>query len=311
MVDSLVSYLQSHEVYQTTDIPVPGPNEDYVDQFLFQTHRGYCNNFSSALAVMLRTLGVPTRWVTGYAVSAGTETAPGHSDEYMVTNDDAHAWVEVYFPDYGWIPFDPTPNFQIPFAAASASTSPIPGTTSQPPANATKPATTPGGAKTPSGASGANPPGSDTSGHTPGLRGGWLMLVAVVTALVLAGAIVVYYRFYRRGFGLRRLASRPGKEPQWAVREVCEFLLSQMRRRYRLGRGTTLRELWPALRQCDVKLEEFETWLKTVEGVLYGGAGLDENASEFVREKALDWLQRASRSGRRQDSPIDDIETNL
>ena len=48
------------------NVAVPGENEDYVDQFLFDTKRGYCDNFSTSMAVLLRTLGIPTRWVKGY-----------------------------------------------------------------------------------------------------------------------------------------------------------------------------------------------------------------------------------------------------
>ncbi|WP_284199643.1 transglutaminase-like domain-containing protein [Alicyclobacillus sacchari] len=124
MVTSLISYLRTHEEYTTTDVPKPAVGQDYVAQFLFQTHRGYCDNFSSALAVMLRTLGVPTRWVTGFAVSSANQTG---ADTYLVTDADAHAWVEVYFPEYGWIPFDPTPTFHMPFGTRVSAKGAAPG----------------------------------------------------------------------------------------------------------------------------------------------------------------------------------------
>ncbi|GMA63319.1 transglutaminase-like domain-containing protein [Alicyclobacillus fastidiosus] len=116
-VMAIIQYLQANYTYQTTDVPVPGKRQDYVEQFLFESKVGYCNNFSSATAVMLRTLGVPTRWVTGFAAGSQDFSDASSTNKYIITNDDAHSWVEVYFPDYGWIPFDPTPNFQMPFAA--------------------------------------------------------------------------------------------------------------------------------------------------------------------------------------------------
>src|SRR5690606_5925438 len=53
--------------YEIRDVPVPKKNEDFVDQFLFETKRGYCNHFSSAMVVLLRAAGIPARWVKGFA----------------------------------------------------------------------------------------------------------------------------------------------------------------------------------------------------------------------------------------------------
>jgi hypothetical protein len=80
---------------------------DAVEYFLFEQKRGYCEQFSSSLAVMARSLGIPARVVTGYV--------PGEYNPFTglheVRASDAHAWVEVYFPGYGWSTFDPTPSF--------------------------------------------------------------------------------------------------------------------------------------------------------------------------------------------------------
>ncbi|MFB6244028.1 MAG: transglutaminaseTgpA domain-containing protein, partial [Halobaculum sp.] len=75
-----------------------------TSQFLFEMDRGYCEYFATAMVVMLRSQGVPARYVVGY--STGQQTGPG---EYTVRAMNAHAWVEVYFPDVGWVRFDPTP----------------------------------------------------------------------------------------------------------------------------------------------------------------------------------------------------------
>ncbi|HET7421056.1 MAG TPA: transglutaminase domain-containing protein [Candidatus Dormibacteraeota bacterium] len=91
--------------------PQPAPGEDPLYHFLFVSKRGYCEFFASAMGDMLRSLGVPTRLVNGFG--------PGEFDTqlqaYVVRGQDAHTWVEVYFPapagssqPYGWIQFEPT-----------------------------------------------------------------------------------------------------------------------------------------------------------------------------------------------------------
>ncbi|MFD1849614.1 DUF4129 domain-containing transglutaminase family protein [Oceanobacillus bengalensis] len=98
--------------YQTTDVPIPGENQDYVDQFLFDSMVGYCDNFSTSMVVMLRTLDIPARWVKGFTSGDMIENNVGdEGDVYRVTNANAHSWVEVYFPDTGWVPFEPTQGF--------------------------------------------------------------------------------------------------------------------------------------------------------------------------------------------------------
>ncbi|AIC95672.1 transglutaminase TgpA family protein [Shouchella lehensis] len=96
--------------YETEDVPVPNGNQDYVDQFLFETQRGYCDNFSTAMAVMLRTLDIPTRWVKGFTEGQQVEVNDEY-EEYLISNNNAHSWVEVYFPSAGWVSFEPTPSF--------------------------------------------------------------------------------------------------------------------------------------------------------------------------------------------------------
>jgi len=84
--------------------PVPPPGQDAVDHFLFETDVGFCEQFASATAVMLRSLGVPARVVVGY--TPGDRNA--FTGYHEVKASDAHAWVEVWFPNLGWYEFDPT-----------------------------------------------------------------------------------------------------------------------------------------------------------------------------------------------------------
>ncbi|PRS38244.1 hypothetical protein C6Y02_12895 [Bacillus sp. NMCC4] len=100
--------------YETQNVAVPGRNEDYVDQFLFDTMVGYCDNFSSSMIVMLRSIGIPARWVKGYTSGQLYETQMDGNNVYEVTNNNAHSWVEVYFPNRGWVTFEPTKGFTNP-----------------------------------------------------------------------------------------------------------------------------------------------------------------------------------------------------
>ena len=85
--------------------PVPAPNQPALVQFVTQTKRGYCQHFAGAMTLMLRYLGIPARVAAGF--TSGSYDADSH--EWTVTDHEAHDWVEVYFPGWGWIPFDPTP----------------------------------------------------------------------------------------------------------------------------------------------------------------------------------------------------------
>ena len=93
--------------------PPQAPATDAVDQFLFVDQTGFCEHYVSAMVVMLRTQGIPTRLVSGF----GSGTYNYATNLYEVRAMDAHAWVEVYFPQYGWVPFEPTPGWDDPNTA--------------------------------------------------------------------------------------------------------------------------------------------------------------------------------------------------
>jgi hypothetical protein len=75
-----------------------------VDYFLFDLQQGYCDYYATAMVVMARSLGIPARLAVGYATG---EYDP-ELEAYQVTRANAHSWAEVYFPEYGWIRFEPT-----------------------------------------------------------------------------------------------------------------------------------------------------------------------------------------------------------
>ena len=97
-------------------IQPPPYDADGVDYFLFEQKTGYSEYFASAMTVLLRTQGIPARMVTGYTVG---NPVPDH-DIYVVTDSHSHGWVEVFFPRYGWISFEPTPGASIPVATRPA-----------------------------------------------------------------------------------------------------------------------------------------------------------------------------------------------
>jgi transglutaminase-like putative cysteine protease len=89
--------------------------KDPIVSFLFKSKSGYCEYFAAAMAVMLRTLNIPSRLVNGF--QRGSYNHIGK--DFVVRARDAHSWVEVYFPNYGWITFDPTPADPNPIRAGA------------------------------------------------------------------------------------------------------------------------------------------------------------------------------------------------
>lgn len=85
-------------------------NRDFVDYFLFDQQEGYCSYFASAMTILARCAGLPARYVEGYMLPP--EPEEGKYNSYVVTNMQAHAWTEIYFEGYGWLPFEPTPPFR-------------------------------------------------------------------------------------------------------------------------------------------------------------------------------------------------------
>lgn len=117
---ALCAYLQNHFAY-TLSQSVPPSGQDFVSWFLLEEQRGYCTSFASAMAVMARAIGLPSRYVEGYVAE------PDADGLARVTQKNAHAWVEVYFSGFGWLPFDPTPGL------GEAARDPEPPDGSQPP----------------------------------------------------------------------------------------------------------------------------------------------------------------------------------
>jgi len=101
---TIENYLRSNFGY-TLQLPRTTPN-DPIANFLFERKQGHCEYFASSMAVMLRTIGIPSRVVNGFRSDEFNDV----TGSYIVRAKNAHSWVEAYFPGYGWQTFDPTPS---------------------------------------------------------------------------------------------------------------------------------------------------------------------------------------------------------
>ncbi|MCK9896919.1 transglutaminaseTgpA domain-containing protein [Frankia sp. AgB32] len=188
----------------------PTTQEGALSTFLFDKHVGYCEQFASAMTVLVRLLGVPARVAIGFV--PGERQADG---SYLVTNRQAHAWPEVWFPSTGWVSFEPTrrsdgataaPSYA-PAGAADPDSLPAPGSDSEAtpaPAPGSEPVPVPTTGPTPGSAASQAPTtnGTDTSA-APSLPG-WaiVLIVAAVLVLVLL-AVPATLRIRRRRGRLR------------------------------------------------------------------------------------------------------------
>ena len=216
---AIEGHLRNGSFAYTLTPPVTPAKQWPIVYFLDTSHQGYCQYFASAMGAMLRSLGIPTVLVSGY----GPGTASGHSTAahqpiFTVTTTDAHAWVEAYFPGFGWVPFEPTPasNFggYLPFARGGAtqvaSQAPFPSHH----------------AATPSASASASTLPTSGAGKGTGLpRWGMGLAAAVVLLAVLLLAFLLWWRrpsslagVWRRLALAGRLAGldRDVSETRWA-----------------------------------------------------------------------------------------------
>lgn len=100
---AIESYLRQNYPYDL-EVPAPPEGTDVADYFLFDLKKGYCDYYATAMVVLTRASGIPARFVSGY--SSGSYDAA--NAEYVVREKNAHSWAEVYFPEIGWVEFEPT-----------------------------------------------------------------------------------------------------------------------------------------------------------------------------------------------------------
>ncbi|QVI34733.1 transglutaminase [Lacticaseibacillus chiayiensis] len=255
---AIQNYLKSDPrfTYSKTDAQLTPPGHDYVDYFLFDAPIGYCDNFSSAMVVLCRSIGLPARWAKGF--NTGTFIGgSGQHKEYVIRNSNAHSWPEVYFTNLGWLPFEPTPGFNDPatpqenIPAASANNSVFDSTPSSSSVSSSapvsrKPSTSsPSATKTHSRSSLSNVP--------------WLVISLLIVSLLLIilafwqlPALVAWLigigltttRFPRRYrlllWSLRRIQHRPASQTLSAYAKIIDT---------RLGEQTNMSRLTQAYEQ--------------------------------------------------------------
>ncbi|MHC5409094.1 transglutaminase-like domain-containing protein [Listeria seeligeri] len=215
---AIESYLSaSGEFTYSTDDAKETPNgTDYVDQFLFETKIGYCDNFSTSMVIMLRTLGIPTRWAKGYTPGEGEKDAKGDKATYTITNNNAHSWPEVFFPGTGWVPFEPTATFSNPenFQEPTTETANKPDTPNESSSEASKPDTT---EKTPEQTDGSSSTGetkqaeqakTDKVNNTLKIPS-WIWWIPVGLIVAIVAAAFIFRRRIRSYLLLRTLKKNP------------------------------------------------------------------------------------------------------
>ena len=99
---AIEAFLRSYPY--TLELPAPPSDRDVADYFLFDLQTGYCDYYATSMVVLSRSVGLPARVVVGYVGGQYDE----ETDRFLVTEADAHTWVEIYLGEYGWIPFEPT-----------------------------------------------------------------------------------------------------------------------------------------------------------------------------------------------------------
>jgi hypothetical protein len=200
--------------YSLVNEPIPA-NKDVVD-WLLETRQGYCTYYASAMAIMGRLLGIPTRVVSGFS--------QGHFDQqrnlWVVDGNDAHSWVQAYLPNVGWVSFDPTPSFA-PNAAPSPKMQPtpqsIPTHMAVPQLAPTQhPAVSP--IATVHATSSSNTPRPMAANHQgQGILAG-ITIAGLILALLCGLAAIVYYwwrRFYTSSVVVEVLFSRCCQVASW------------------------------------------------------------------------------------------------
>jgi len=255
-------YLWHHYAYDLSIPPQRRPG-DAVDYFLFEERRGYCEQFASAMVVLLRAAGIPARLVTGYV--------PGTLNRLTglleVRNSDAHAWVEVYFPRVGWVEFEPTPGFPEVAALGRAA---VPRWVWQGLGSRLAAALAAGA----EGLTARWPALAALVGLVRPLGDGWLGTVVALAAAAGAGGALVWQASRRKGARPTETEGLPA-----LYRTACEMLA---RRGVRRHPGETLAE-FRGRAVAATGAPEVERLLTMVEEAAYGAVVFDEAALDAAR----------------------------
>jgi transglutaminase-like putative cysteine protease len=211
-VTAILGYFSTSNDFQYDTQTAVGSDESALEDFLFRSKTGYCEQYASAMAILLRAAGIPSRVAMGYT---GGYANGGYR---TITTQNAHAWVEVYFPSAGWTTFDPTPlsdgtNYNPPYVSESGPSGPEddpdnPSQTSEAPTSSAAPTGTAEDEET-------TAAGADGQGGQGQSAAVWVW--AAVAALVLAAAVLTAMVAAARGRPRRRGRLLPFALAAWAL----------------------------------------------------------------------------------------------
>jgi transglutaminase-like putative cysteine protease len=266
--------------------------------FVTQTQSGYCQYFAGAMALMLRYLGIPARVAVGFA--GGTYSS--HKHAWLVTDREAHAWVEVWFKGYGWLPFDPTP--AVPGAAPRQTLAGVGGggrTAAGPSAPFANVPANPGGGSPRENAQDAHRHGvrgphshalSAQDVNPGGGGGGSDRSRPVLILLLVLAAAAVSIVAAKAGVRMSRRVRRDPRRVAAACREeLASFLVDQ---RVEVPRSATLAELGDLVqREFGVRTEPF---VAAATAARFGPAEGAGAAARVARRELRDLLAAARRS---------------
>jgi transglutaminase-like putative cysteine protease len=190
LAQTAVSYLRSSVFTYTTDVTNIDCGDRSVVECFAHFKQGYCQHYASTMVILMRMEGIPARLVEGFL--PGKRDANGNE---TIRYSNSHAWVEVYFPNYGWVPFDPTGGGVAQLSSLPAGPDvPIPSVSPSAPGS---PNLDEKGDPTPRNI--LLDTGSDAGGSGLGNQNGSLLIVALVLFIVVGAAAIIAYRRSRSG----------------------------------------------------------------------------------------------------------------
>ncbi|WP_025680335.1 DUF4129 domain-containing transglutaminase family protein [Paenibacillus massiliensis] len=288
-VGLLQQYLQQNYTYTNNPDLSRSNSEDFVEGFLFDIREGYCDYFSTSIVMMSRSLGIPARWVKGYApgqITFNEQAASASQEEnmiaYSVTNADAHSWAEVYFgEEYGWIPVEATPGFDMPLLTQSEDSQPVQAPELEEEEQAQEPQQ-----ETP----------ANQNNETSIPQG--IVWVAVAVLVLWAGYILWRNRIFIHFYMLHVRLGRPLNAAEKVVVETERWLRYMKRRGYGRQPGDTLRE---AVNRWQSESEELAVVLNKLlelfEQARYSPAKVSEDDWRLVRVYAAQLRKAGRQSG--------------
>jgi transglutaminase-like putative cysteine protease len=292
--------LQDHLRTFTYDLTVPsGHGDDVLEQFLFETRRGYCEQFAGAFAAMARALGIPTRVAVG--VTKGVSD-PSDPELYRVRGEHAHAWPEVFLAGAGWVSFEPTPGRGMPFAEDYTGVPAAQAASGSPSGSDVAPTTTldtsggpipsaPDRAPLDSGGVQTNEGSSRDGANSRSLPARFLVRPVTQAAPIVAGVLLLYLLLFPLGLLVRRRlrrrrATTPDERIALAWTETVEDAALLGFREVRSDTFSERSERLVAAIPGDDVAEHAQRLTRQLEHATYSPDGADDLAAELAEEAA-------------------------